>query len=307
MQQLLKTGHIFNIQHFSIQDGTGIRTTVFLKGCPLRCVWCANPESQGFAQELVYSSDRCIGCRSCKTVDCDHITEERQDGSFFVHSEKAKHCELYAEICPAEALSVMGKRKTVEEVLKQVEQDAVFYRNSYGGMTVSGGEPMSQCEFTEALLKEAGRRHIHRAIETTGYAAWDTAKKIFAELDLIIMDIKMLDDAKHRKYTGVSNQVILENFRKMRETFPQTVTLIRTPVIPGVNDETEELKNIRDMVTAYPNTTYELLKYHRLGVSKYETLGRELPFDRKEFDDARWNEILEVVKDIPTVEELIHR
>lgn len=211
MQRLLKEkmrmqeGIVFNIQHFSIQDGSGIRTTVFLKGCPLSCLWCANPESQCARPELTYSKRSCINCKSCLKQDVDQIVSLDENGTVRIHPEQAKHVSHYGELCPAQALTVMGEKKTVKEVIDVVEQDAVFYKHSFGGMTLSGGEPLMQADFSAALLEEAKKRHIHTAIETTGFSTYPNMQKVFSKLDFIIYDIKLMDEEKHKKYTGVSN------------------------------------------------------------------------------------------------------
>lgn len=284
-------GIVFNIQHFSIQDGKGIRTTVFLKGCPLACQWCANPESQCINPELTYSKKTCINCKSCLHQDMDHIVNLDKEGNVIVHPDRAEHIWHYSEICPTQALTAMGETKTIKEVLDQVEKDAVFYKYSFGGITLSGGEPLLQADFAEALLKEAKKRYIHTAIETTGFAPYKNVKKVFSQLDFIIYDIKMMDDEKHKKYTGVSNQLILENFQRMRQDFSETPVLVRTPVIPGINDEQEDICAIRDFVKQFSNVSYELLKFHRLGEPKYEMLGRKWKIEAKELEETKWEKL----------------
>lgn len=289
-----KEGIVFNIQYFSIQDGSGIRTTVFLKGCPLSCQWCSNPESQCMKPELTYSSKSCINCKCCLANDIDHIVDCNEEGRVCVHPEKAKNVCHYGELCPAQALTVMGERKTVKQVLDVVEQDAVFYRHSFGGMTLSGGEPLMQADFSAALLEEARKRHIHTAIETTGFSSYDNVQKVFSKLDFIIYDIKLMDEKKHKKYTGVSNQLILENFKKMREEFSQTPVLVRTPVIPGINDTEAEIHAIRDFLQPFPKVSYELLKFHRLGEPKYEALGRKWTIKEKELEESKWERLQKI-------------
>lgn len=290
----VQEGIVFNIQHFSIQDGSGIRTTVFLKGCPLSCLWCANPESQNLRPELTYSRKSCINCKSCLQQDIDQIVSCDEAGNVKIHPEKAKNVSHYGDLCPAQALTVMGERKTVKEVLDTVEQDAVFYKHSFGGMTLSGGEPLLQDDFSAALLEEAKKRHIHTTIETTGFSNYSNVQKVFSKLDSIIYDIKLIDEEKHKKYTGVSNRLILENFRKMREEFPETPVLVRTPVIPGINDTEEEIAAIRDWIRPFPNTSYELLRYHRLGEPKYEALGREWKIEAKELKEEKWQQLQKI-------------
>ena len=289
-----QTGMVFNIQHFSIQDGSGIRTTVFFKGCPLACQWCSNPESQCMRQELAYSQKNCINCKSCLAKDVDNIVRCDETGKIHIHPENAKNICHYEEICPAQALMVMGEKKTVKQVIDIVEQDAVFYKYSFGGMTLSGGEPLMQADFAAALLEEAKKRHIHTTIETTGFSSYENVQKVFSKLDFIIYDIKMLDEVKHEKYTGISNQLILENFVKMREEFPEIPVLVRTPVIPRVNDTEEEICAIRDFIRPFPNVSYELLKFHRLGESKYEALGRKWKMKARELEESRWEQLQKI-------------
>ena len=290
-----RKGIVFNIQHFSIQDGTGIRTTVFLKGCPLRCTWCANPESQQIYPELTYVKKSCINCKSCLANDPDGIVSLDDAGNVQVNPACAKkeHVAHYGAVCPAEAISVMGKEMTVAEVLHKVEQDEVFYRHSYGGMTVSGGEPLSQADFTEELLRKAKEKGIHTAIETTGFAPYPVVQRIYTHLDQIITDIKLMDDEKHKYYTGVSNELILDNFRKMRKDFPDIPVLVRTPVVPGVNDNEEEIGAIHDFVSGFPGVRYELLKFHRLGEPKYQGLGRIWEHENAELDDELYQRLVE--------------
>lgn len=290
----IQEGMVFNIQHFSIQDGSGIRTTVFLKGCPLSCQWCANPESQCIRPELTYSKKNCINCKSCLYQDIDHIVSCDATGQVQIDLRRVKNTCYYGEICPAQALAVIGERKSVKEVIDIVEQDAVFYKHSYGGMTLSGGEPLMQPEFAAALLEEAKKRHIHTAIETTGFAVYTNVQQVFSKLDSIIYDIKMMDEKKHKKYTGVSNQLILENFRKMREEFSAIPVLVRTPVIPGINDTQDDIAAICDFIRSFPNVSYELLKFHRLGEPKYEALGRKWKIEAKELEEEKWEKLQKI-------------
>lgn len=289
-------GLVFNIQHFSIQDGEGIRTTVFLKGCPLRCTWCANPESQRPVPELEYISSKCINCGSCLKCDPDRIASRDIKGRISVCVNAVKNAEAYRRVCPAEAMHVMGEYKTVDEVIDQVEADSIFYRYSFGGMTLSGGEPLMQPDFSRELLVEAHRRYIDTSIETTGFASYENVRKVFAELDSIIYDIKLFDADKHRYYTGVGNEVILDNFRRMRKEFPDTPVLVRTPVVPGVNDDEAEIVNIRNFISEYPNVSYELLKYHRLGQPKYEALGREYGLGDVDIEASRFEHLRDVAR-----------
>lgn len=287
------TGIIFNIQHFSIHDGPGIRTVVFLKGCPLRCRWCANPESQSVYPELGWSENECIGCQSCvrdlKELQCEFSTQDK-----LIWNNQVKIDEELAEkvkrICPAKALYVIGERKSAEEIVQQVEKDMAFYKTSGGGMTVSGGEPLLQPEFTLELLKEAKKRNIHTCIETSGLASWEKFRPILETLDYLVMDVKCFSSEKHKAYTGTGNEVILENLQRIRKVFPDLPVRIRTPVIPGFNDTEEELSQIASL-TSKLNCEYELLKYHRLGEPKYVSLHRTYLMGDVELDNAEFERL----------------
>lgn len=271
-----KTGLIFNIQHFSVHDGPGIRTTVFLKGCPLKCKWCANPESQSFESELAWTKGQCIGCQSCvrelKCVQC-RFGSSGLDWK----TVSALSADEVRRACPTEALHVIGERKTVGEVIDAVERDSVFYGRSQGGLTLSGGEPLSQPEFSSELIDEAHRRDISCAIETSSFAKWETVSDIAKKIDYYLTDIKCIDDSLHRENTGVSNIMILENISRLTKEFPQLTIHVRTPVIPRFNDNEKEITAIAEFLNgmgAGKNLKWELLKYHRLGQPKYGSLKR---------------------------------
>lgn len=306
-----RLGTVFNIQHYSLHDGPGIRTVVFLKGCPLRCLWCSNPESQNPKPELAWNRTACIGCQCCvrelksgnfrfeREVSCPQnergrtmqesaaAQRELPRASILRWEEDTRpEDSIVMRTCPTKALHVMGERKSVDEVLGEVEKDALFYDNTCGGMTLSGGEPLSQREFVIALLTEAKKRRIHCAMETSGYAEWEVFKSVVERLDYLLMDIKCMDEKIHEKYTGVSNTRILENFKKLCEEFPNLPIHVRTPVIPGVNDNKEEIQAIHDFLLPFSNVRYELLKYHRLGEPKYASLHREYPLGKRELTEG---------------------
>jgi pyruvate formate lyase activating enzyme len=281
-------GKVFNIQHFSVHDGPGIRTVVFLKGCPLHCIWCANPESQNPETELGWTKEKCIGCESCIKSESPYNFRFGEEGLLW---DSVNVSETVEAVCPSKALHVIGSDMTVGEVLAEVEKDYIFYSNSEGGITVSGGEPLMQPEFTYRILKEAGNRSIHRSIETTGFAQTDIFLKIAGETDYLLMDIKSMDNEVHKKYTGVSNEIILKNAKAVREKYPKLQIHFRTPVIPGINDSDDAIKAIHDFVMTMDNVQYELLKYHRLGEGKYDSIHREYEMGTVELPDDKYKEL----------------
>ncbi len=286
-------GCIFNVQHFSVHDGPGIRTIIFLKGCPLRCAWCANPESQDIRPQIAYNSTNCIGgeCLLCQRSCKEKAIFYPGSGPVEVQFQKCTKCMKCAAYCPAKAIIAYGEYKSVQTLIDQVEEDIRFYNTSNGGLTLSGGELTVQHDFALALLQEAKSRKIHTAIETCGYTTWDILYKIVEQSDYVLYDIKTLDDEKHFYYTGAHNHLILENYKKIKETFPQKAIRVRTPVIPGINDTDEDIRQIRDFIMQYPNTEYELLKYHRFGTPKYNYLGKKYKLDDTELSDARFSQL----------------
>jgi pyruvate formate lyase activating enzyme len=261
---------VFDIQKFSYHDGPGIRTTVFLKGCNLNCFWCQNPESQKKAPQIMYYSNNCIECVSCIGVCDNEAIYVKQGGGLKIDYSRCKNCGRCVEICPTTALKTAGKEMTVSEVLDIVEQDREMYELSGGGMTVSGGEPLLQKNIVE-LLKEAKRRNISTAIETAGNVSCEMLKKVVPYTDLFLYDIKTFDEKKHVKYCGCSNKKILANLKFLKKIGAKAN--VRTPVIPGVNDTEEEIKRIKKYVMDVGYEKPELLKFNKLGSSKYTALG----------------------------------
>lgn len=274
-------GIVFNIQKYSVHDGEGIRTIVFLKGCPLRCLWCSNPESQEIRPELAQNTGRCLGTAKCgyclSACPAKALSPSEVGGPPHLDREKCTGCLSCTQMCPSKALTPYGKELSVKEVVNTVEQDNVFYARSGGGMTISGGEPFMQSDFSLALLRETKKHRINTAAETCGMVPWEVLKEGARYLDEILFDIKSVDSAKHKKATGVGNERILSNFIKLMETYPKLPTLVRTPVIPGVNDTSEDIQRIVDFLKPFPHVRYELLAYHRLGTQKYTFLDREYP------------------------------
>jgi len=270
------TGTIFNIQRFSVNDGPGIRTTVFLKGCPLRCAWCHNPESISPEKELMLHEDRCIRCGDCVAV-CEQHAVRSHDGGFVTDREKCIQCGRCLDVCYAEARVLMGKEVTTDEVMNDLVKDTVFFDQSSGGATFSGGEPLLQHEFLISLLEACKGKSIHTAVDTSGYTSADILRDVSRFVDLFLYDVKTLDDAVHKKFTGVSNRRILENLGLLVKWGKNII--VRVPIIPGINDNSEELRRISVFVGSLKNIQeIHLLPYHRSGTEKYRRLGREYPF-----------------------------
>jgi pyruvate formate lyase activating enzyme len=268
-------GLIFNIQGYCIHDGPGIRTIVFFKGCPLRCVWCQNPEGQLFRPEIFLYREKCTGCGRCVPV-CPNNAITLYGDKSHTNRELCNGCGKCAEICPNDARILVGKWLTVEETLERVKKDKVFYDSSGGGVTLSGGEPLLQHEFACELLKLCKNSGIHTAIETSGYAEWAIIRKVLEYCDLVLYDFKLMDPILHKKYTGVSNEIILENAKKICSEFSIPVWA-RIPIIPGYNDSYENLENTAKFISELPKgsiTQVNLLPYHRLGESKLDHLER---------------------------------
>ncbi|WP_264876505.1 glycyl-radical enzyme activating protein [Vibrio agarivorans] len=263
-------GTVFNIQKFSLHDGPGIRTIVFLKGCYLSCKWCSNPESQKFKPSVFFEKEKCIGCGKCAaTCPQQAISLKRQSR---IDHQKCVGCGTCTEICPTGALTLSGKTMTVKEVLDEVCKDEVHYRRSSGGLTLSGGEPLAQPDFVEALLKEAKSRGLHTAMETTGIASTDVLNRIIPLLDVVLLDIKTFYRDQHEKYTGLPNDVVLANALTISKLAKQVS--VRVPLIPNFNSDEQSVRAIAMFATHMDNVArLHLLPYHNFGQSKYNLLG----------------------------------
>lgn len=289
---------VFNIQHYSLHDGPGIRTIVFLKGCPLRCRWCCNPESQSYTPEVSYVQKKCIGeeaCGFCRNACPDEAVFFDGNGHAVIDRFKCGNCLKCTSVCPSRAMKREGKQYSVPELLDMVERDAMFYSRSGGGLTVSGGEPLSHGSFLIRLLKEAKKRRIHTAMETCGFAEPETLLEAAEYLDTVLFDIKSMDDEKHRAYTGQGNGRILTNFQKLCESYPKLPKKVRTPVIPGFNDTPEDLEKILSFLRDKPNVSYEPLPYHSFGRGKYHALGRPYEMGARKLSDEM-RELIEKIK-----------
>ena len=281
------SGRVLNIQRYCSHDGPGIRTTVFLKGCSLRCKWCSNPESIRPKPELGYDPKKCTGKKECGLCLKSPFPEgafyvvDGADDKIRVNWDLATDCdEATVSLCPTAALYMFGQKMTVDQVVDEVERDASFYRTSGGGITLSGGECLLQSDFAAALLEEAHARGINTAIETACHVPWRFVAKVLPHVDTMLHDHKLTIPERHKKWTGVSNKRILENFKKAYETFPNTEFIARTPLIPGVNDDEEHIRAVLEFIRPHKNVIdYELLPYHRFGLSKYRFLGKVYELD----------------------------
>ena len=271
------TGIVFNIQRFSVNDGPGIRTTVFLKGCPLHCKWCHNPESISPGSEIMLREDRCIRCGNCFAI-CEQHAVRQADGGFATDREICIQCGRCVDDCYSEARVLVGKEMTVIEVLAEVIKDVPFYDQSGGGVTFSGGEPLLQHEFLFSALQACKDRSIHTAVDTSGYGTPEVLEKVSPSVDLFLYDLKTLNDAKHRDFTRVPNRLILENLGRLVE-WRKTI-IVRIPIIPGINDSLEEIRNIGAYVESLKNIQeIDLLPYHTSGTEKYRRLGLDYPME----------------------------
>lgn len=265
-------GLIFDIKRFAIHDGPGIRTTVFLKGCPLSCLWCDNPEGQYFSKEFVFWPDRCLHCDACIYACKKDAIIKKNEKLKVINESKCDFCGDCVQECYSEALQIVGRQISVEGLLQEIEKDTVFYEESAGGITFSGGEPFSQSEFLYEVLVACKGKNLHTVIETCGFVSWDILKKVSPYVDLFLYDIKLIDEKKHRKYTGVSNKLILSNLEKLVKTHQ---VIVRTPLIPQINGDEENIKRMGEFLSKLRKIQeINLLPYQRLGISKYERLNK---------------------------------
>jgi pyruvate formate lyase activating enzyme len=266
-------GIVFNIARYSTHDGPGIRTTVFFKGCPLDCWWCHNPEGQSPASQLLYRADRCIHCLSCVKACPQHAIVVVDDKPLVLRDL----CQLSGDcvrVCQSGAREMVGKRMAVAEIMEEIEKDRVFYDESDGGATFSGGEPFMQPLFLKALVELCKKRGIRTAVETCGFV--DTAPLLSTStyVDQYLYDLKIMDDEKHRRFTRVSNKLILENLRQLAQTHGHIT--IRFPVIPGVNEDDENVSRLGEFISSLRNIgEVDVLPYHKMGIEKYKSLGMD--------------------------------
>jgi|LSQX01.1.fsa_nt_gb pyruvate formate lyase activating enzyme len=267
------SGRVASIIRFATQDGPGIRTTVFLKGCPLTCVWCHNPETISPAPELGYIARRCIGCGECARV-CPQGAHTIADGHHSFDRDLCVACGACVEACLGNALTLYGRKMTAAEVLATVLEDRTFYEQSGGGMTLSGGEPLLQADFCAELLAMAKREGLHTAVDTCGMVPWEAFKAVLPVTNLFLFDLKQMDPELHRRYTGSDNAQILANLRRLSEA--GAAIEIRIPLIPGVNDDERFLRAAGELLRGLEGIrAVRLLPFNALSHSKYEAVGRE--------------------------------
>lgn len=275
-------GTVFNIQRFSTSDGPGIRTVVFLKGCPLNCAWCHNPESKSAAPELFFDPENCIGCGACVEIcekGCHRLTG---DGHAFAR-KKCARCMSCLRLCPTNALSLCGEEKGVEEILDAVLRDNPFYETSGGGLTLSGGEPLFQFDFSLSLLQRAKEHGLHTAMETSGFTSRDLTK-MREYVDLWLYDIKLFSEEEHIQHTGVSNRKPLENLAALNRMGAKII--LRCPIIPAVNFSKEHFREITRLANRLEAVVgIHLEAYHPLGISKAHRLGKEQTYSNSAFLD----------------------
>lgn len=270
-------GLISSIQRFSTEDGPGIRTTVFMKGCPLSCPWCHNPEGLKKEPELMVLSERCIGCGECIKI-CPNGAIVSTGDRLVTDRGKCTVCGKCVEVCPTEARRIIGRYWTPEELLGEIEKDRVFYEKSEGGVTVSGGEGTFQPQFLIEFMKLCKANGIHTALDTSGYAKWHVLKKVLPFVDLVLLDLKIMEPKKHREILRGSLDLVLENAKKINEAGKRTI--IRVPIVPHYTADEENIHQIARFISQLTVVErVELLPFHRMAESKYYQLGRSYPMD----------------------------
>lgn len=286
----MTTGLISNIQKYSIHDGPGIRTTVFLKGCPLRCAWCHNPETQLAEPEILWDKSKCIGCLTCIGV-CPKEALTASNGGVAIDNGKCVRCGKCAEACPALAMEYIGMKMTVDELLEEVVKDEPFYEQSHGGVTLSGGEPLAQAAFAEEFLKACKGKAYHTAVDTCGFVPQQAVEAVLPYTDLFLYDIKHLDAAAHKEFTNVSNELILKNLNWLTEH--DANIWIRVPLIPGVNDDPDHIRRVCKLMRKLGLNEIFLLPYHKMAQAKYKRM--HLPYKLAALEDPTEEELAPLV------------
>ncbi len=263
---------IFDIMRYAIHDGPGIRTTLFFKGCPLDCIWCHNPEGKSREPEFMWWKERCIQCRNCQNA-CSRGAISFPD-DFSLEKAKCDLCRSCVDACPSRALEMVGEKMTVPQLMMEIEKDTIFYEESGGGVTFSGGEPLMQPGLLYSLLKACKARGIHTAVDTCGYANPDVFRRISSYVDLFLYDVKVINDQTHKKVTGVSNMLILENLRVLSQMGKKVI--VRYPLIPGMNDREEDIRELGAFISSVNVEEISILPYHKGGMEKARRLGKQI-------------------------------
>jgi len=289
----MPSAFIFDIKPYSINDGPGIRITLFLKGCPLHCAWCHNPESHSSQVQKMYSKSKCIGCGTC-VEKCPEKALTLTPEGIVTDFTRCNLCGICADVCPAKAMEMSGRPATVEEIMKVVRRETVMMDQSEGGITVSGGEPMMQPGFVIELFDACGAEGIHRALDTTGLAKTETLLEVARRTDLFLYDLKLMDPEKHRQWTGVSNELILKNLRILAETGASIN--IRIPLINGVNSDEDNIRQSASFIASLPGAKkpVSLLPYHNIAINKYNKLGQ--PYDLNGMEEPTPDDIARVIR-----------
>lgn len=299
--QVMKTsnmsGNIFDIKRFATHDGHGIRTTVFLKGCPLKCVWCQNPEGIKLERQVLYFRNKCIKCGTC-VKNAKHGGVKMENEEIILNRKAKENWDNLIYLCPTNALQFDSREYTVNEVMKEIDKDKIFYRDT-GGVTLSGGEPFYQYKFLYQVLKRCKEEAIHTAIETTLATSLEYVKSVLPYLDQIYVDIKIMNSEQHKKYVGSANKQILENIKYLLSSEHKDKVIVRTPLIPNLTASHKNIEEIvKFLVSIYPDVKYELLNYNPLAQAKYSYIDEEYCFEDnpKQYSQEKMNEFYDLAR-----------